>query len=248
VRQRLPTGIRDQDKETDMGKQQTRRAFLGAAGTAVALGAIAESAHAQAASARSIKILGISCSPRKGKSTAKALQACLDAARELGPNVEVELIELAGLKIPGDVAAGIPLEPGQQDDFPRIEAKMREPNVAGIIIGTPVYFSSMSSLCKAFLDRWMVFRRTFDLRDRVGGAVAVGAARNGGQELTVQTIHAVMLCQDMIVVSDGKPTARLGGILVSSNDDVAQDTLGLATARGLGRRVAEVARRMTASA
>lgn len=68
---------------------------------------------------------------------AKALQACLDAAKELGPNIEVELIELAGLKIPGGVAAGIPLEPGQQDDFPKIEARMRESSVAGIIIGTP---------------------------------------------------------------------------------------------------------------
>ena len=67
------------------------------------------------------------------------------------------------------------------------------------------------------------------------------AARNGGQELTLQTIHAAMLCQDMISVSDGKPTARLGGILVISNDDISKDELGLTTTRGLGRRVAEVA-------
>ena len=165
----------------------------------------------------------------------------MEAAKEAGPNVEVELIDLAGLKINGDIAAGIPLAEGQQSDFPKIEAKLREPNVAGIIIGTPVYFSNMSSLCKAFLDRWMVFRRNFDLRNKVGGAVAVGGARNGGQELTLQTIHAAMLCQDMVIVSDGKPTARLGGILVSSNDDISKDELGLATTRGLGRRVAEVA-------
>jgi len=189
-----------------------------------------------------IKILGISCSPRKGKTTAAALQVCLEAARRAGPNVEVELIDLAGMKINPDLAAGIPLEPGQQDDFPKVEARMREPGVAGIIIGTPVYFSNMSALCKAFLDRWMAFRKNFDLRNKVGGAVAVGAARNGGQELTLQTIHAAMLCQDMIIVSDGKPTARLGGILVTSGkDDISQDELGLTTARGLGQRVAEVA-------
>jgi multimeric flavodoxin WrbA len=99
----------------------------------------------------------------------------------------------------------------------------------------------MSSLCKAFLDRWMAFRSTFALRNKVGGALAVGAARNGGQELTLQTVHAAMLCQDMIIVSEGRPTARLGGILVSTKDDVSQDQAGLATARSLGRRVAEVA-------
>ena len=169
------------------------------------------------------------------------MRACLEAARDVGPSVEIELIDLGGMKIHGDVAAGIPLESGQQDDFAQVEAKMREPRVAGIIIGTPVYFSNMSSLCKAFLDCWMVFRRNFDLRNKVGGAIAVGAARNGGQELTLQTIHAAMLCQEMIIVSDGKPTARLGGILVSSNDDISKDEPGLTTARGLGRRVAEVA-------
>lgn len=231
-----------------MDRKQTRRAFLGAAGTAVAVGALPGSARAQASSAKSIKIVGISCSPRKGKATTAALRACLDAAKEAGANVEVELIELAGLKINGDLAAGIPLEPGQQDDFPKVEAKLREPNVAGIIIATPVYFSNMSSLCKAFLDRWMVFRKNFDLRDKVGGAIAVGAGRNGGQELTLQTVHAAMLCQDMIIVSEGKPTARLGGIVVSSGEDVSQDQTGLATAKGLGRRVAEVAKRMTVSA
>lgn len=224
-----------------MSPNRTRRIFLGATGAAVTGSLINEATGQVATPAKRIKIIGVSCSPRKGRTTAAALGACLEAAKEAGPNVEVELIDLAGLKINGDIAAGIPLAEGQQDDFPNIEAKLREPNVAGIIIGTPVYFSNMSSLCKAFLDRWMVFRRNFDLRNKVGAAVAVGGARNGGQELTLQTIHAAMLCQDMVIVSDGKPTARLGGILVSSNDDIGNDELGLATARGLGRRVAEVA-------
>jgi multimeric flavodoxin WrbA len=223
----------------DMAKKLTRRTFLGAAGAAIP-SSMAGRTPGQA-TGTAIKILGISCSPRKGRTTAAALQVALEAAKGIGANVEAELIDLGGLKINGDLAAGIPLEAGQQDDFPKIEAKMRDPNVAGIIIGTPVYFSNMSSLGKGFLDRWMAFRRNFDLRNKVGGAIAVGAARNGGQELTLQTIHAAMLCQDMIIVSDGRPTARLGGILVSAGDDVSKDETGLTTAKGLGRRVAEVA-------
>jgi multimeric flavodoxin WrbA len=187
------------------------------------------------------KIIGVSCSPRKDKTTAAALRICLEAAKSVGPEIEIELIDLGGLKINGDLAAGIPLAAGERDDFPQIEAKLRAPNVGGIIVGTPVYFSNMSSLCKAFLDRWMAFRGTFALRNKIGGAVAVGAARNGGQELTLQTIHAAMLCQDMIIVSEGRPTSRLGGILVSTKDDISKDEAGFATARSLGRRVAELA-------
>jgi multimeric flavodoxin WrbA len=196
-----------------------------------------------------VKILGISCSARKDKNTVVALRAALDAAKESFPRIEVELIDLGGMKIPGDVAAGIPLEAGQQDDFPKVEAKMREPNVGGIIVATPVYFSGMSSLCKAFLDRWMAFRKNFDLRNKIGGAIAVGAARNGGQELTIQSVHAAMFCQDMILVSDGMPTARLGGIVVSGGEGgAAADAAGMTTAKGVGKRVAEVALRLAATA
>ncbi|MCL4793015.1 MAG: flavodoxin family protein [Bryobacteraceae bacterium] len=216
----------------------TRRLFLG----------ISAAGAAQAAQptrpANTIRIIGVSCSPRKGRTTATAVQVALEAAKKAGAGIETEFIDLGGLKMQGALAAGIPLGEGERDDFPAIEARIRLPEVAGIIIGTPVYFTNMSGLAKEFLDRWMVFRKDFGLRDKVGGAIAVGAARNGGQEVTLQTIHAAMLCQDMIIVSDGRPTARLGGILVSGGDDISKDELGLTTARGLGRRVAEVALRL----
>jgi multimeric flavodoxin WrbA len=208
---------------------------------AAAPGGLALQPGEAGSTSKRVKIIAVSCSPRKDRTTAAALRVCLDAAKGAGPEIDIELIDLGGLKIHGDLAAGVPLAAGEHDDFPKIEARMREPNVGGIIVGTPVYFSGMSSLCKAFLDRWMVFRKAFALRNKVGGALAVGAARNGGQELTLQALHAAMLCHDMIIVSEGRPTSRLGGILVSANDDISKDETGLATARSLGRRVAEVA-------
>lgn len=227
-----------------MSSQLTRRFVLGAS---AALAPTAMGAQA-AGGAKTVKIIGVACSPRKGRTTAAAVQVALEAARQVGKTVETEFIDLGGLKMQGALAAGIPLGEGERDDFPAIEARLRAPEVAGIIVGTPVYFTNMSALAKEFLDRWMAFRKDFALRDKVGGAIAVGAARNGGQEVTLQTIHAAMLCQDMIIVSDGRPTARLGGILVSAGEDISRDELGLTTARGLGRRVAEVALKLRQAA
>jgi multimeric flavodoxin WrbA len=228
----------------------SRRGFLEAAGTVVAAGAVAGVGTANAAekpSGGKVRIVGICCSPRKDKTTAAAMRVCLDAAKEAVPGVEVELIELAGLKIPGDVAAGVPLEAGEKDDFPAVAEKIGGPDVAGIILGTPVYFANMSSLCKALLDRWMVFRRNnFALSNKVGGVLAVGGARNGGQQLTIQSILAAMLGQEMIVVGDGRPTAHIGGTLLNNGkDDISGDEFGLSTAKNLGRRVAEVAVRIS---
>jgi hypothetical protein len=46
----------------------------------------------------------------------------------------------------------------------------------------------------------------------------------------------------MIIVGDGRPTAHSGATLWNfAKDDIAQDEMGLETAKNLGRRVAEVA-------
>lgn len=234
-----------------MANDLTRRGFLGAgmgvAGTAVVAGRGAQAAETKAGA---VKILGVATSFRKGKTTATAVQAALEAAKAFCPEgIETEFIDLAEMKIDGAVAAGIPLPAGQKDDFLPLIPKLSDPKVGGIIIGTPVYFGDMSSLCKAFLERWHVFRKTFALGNKVGGVIAVGAGRHGGQEHTLRSVQVAMMGQQMIVVGDGKPTSHCGGTLWNNagypkKDDITQDEMGMATAKNLGRHVAEVARAM----
>jgi len=224
-----------------MPEDVSRRGFLRTVGAAVAAGAVAGSA-AQAGEVppggRKIRVLGLACSPRKGKTTAAAVRVALDAAAKVSPEIEAELIELAGLNIP--VFDPVNLDQG---DFAALAPRLSDPAVGGLIIGTPVYFSGMSSLCKAFIDQCMVFRRNnFALKNKVGGVVAVGGVRNGGQELAIESVQAALMCQEMIVVGDGSPTAHTGAtVLNDGQDDISGDEFGLSTARNLGRRVAEVA-------
>ena len=99
-----------------MSSEVSRRRFLETTGTAALLGAgtvvAAGPAERKEAAAGPIKILGVSCSPRKGKTTTAAMRICLDAAKAADGRIEVELIELAGLRDPrrsggrGRVGAG----------------------------------------------------------------------------------------------------------------------------------------------
>lgn len=74
--------------------------------------------------------------------------------------------------------------------------------------------------------------------------LAVGGVRNGGQELAIQGVQAAMMCQDMICVSDGQPTAHFGATLFSGGPGgIEADDFGLQTARNLGRRVGELTNR-----
>lgn len=196
-----------------------------------------------------MKILGICCSPRKGQTTFRAMEICLEAARAQDSTMTTQVIELAGLDIRPCQACGkckTRLECSIEDDFASLIPPLADSDVAGMIIGTPVYFGTMTAQCKAFIDRCVMFRRNGWLfRNRVGAVLAVGGVRNGGQELTIQAVQAALLCHDMVCVSDGQPTAHFGATVFSGIEGgVEQDDFGLQTARHLGRRVAEVAVRM----
>ena len=224
-----------------MNKQVTRRNFLATAGTAALAATTTSALAAEVGGGKTLKILGIACSPRKGMTTAKSVQAALDAARAADTRIQVELIDLGGLSIAG-WSPTIP-----KDDFDAILPKLRDPQLGGLIIGSPAYFRSLSSLCKAFIERCMPLREgAMLLTNKPVGALAVGGNRNGGQELVVQQILTAMLSYGMVPVGGNSP-AMLGGTLWNTKDDVSQDETGMQSARLLGTHVAEMALKLAAN-
>ncbi|MHC4625246.1 MAG: flavodoxin family protein, partial [Planctomycetota bacterium] len=148
-----------EEGEKQMERKLTRRNVLGAAGTLALAGTpalVVAQGTKDNPKAKLLTILGISCSPRKGKTTAKAVKAALDAAKEVDSGIKVELIDLGGLEVSGWKPTG-----GKQssDDFGQILPKLQDPDLGGLIIGSPVYFRSMSAVCKAFLERCAVLRK-----------------------------------------------------------------------------------------
>jgi len=92
------------------------------------------------------------------------------------------------------------------------------------------------------MDRTLPLRRQgMKLRNKIGGAIAIGASRNGGQEHVCSAIHNFMLLHEMVVVSD-TITAHFGGIAVGGHEEnaVSLDEKGLETVRNLGRRIADL--------
>ncbi len=223
-----------------MTEEYTRRRFVETAGVALAAGMTALGAQAGDAGASRVKIIGLCCSPRQGKTTSEALRLCLEEAAKVSDRIETEQIELGALKIPAYVAAGIPLEEGERDDFPTLVPKLAAKEVGAIIIGTPVYFGNMSALCKSFIDRTTAFRKDFSLSGKVGAVLAVGGSRNGGQELTIQSVQTSLMAQEMLIIGEGRPSSHWGGTLWNKDDSIAWDEFGVSTARNLGKRVAEV--------
>ena len=192
-----------------------------------------------------MKILGICGSHRGGKATEHYLRRALAKASEAG--FETETVLLHSLEIePCDVCEGCKAGDGcvKDDDARKVMDRMEEADA--IIVATPTYFASVSGKIKNLMDRTLSLRRKkFALDNKVGGAITVGASRNGGQEFACLQVHNWMFLHGMVVVADSKPTAHFGGIGVCSRGaDPAEDKVGTETAENLGRKVAEVVGRM----
>lgn len=110
-----------------------------------------------------------------------------------------------------------------------------------VIVGSPVYFASVSGEVKTFLDNWLlkfgVFR-DLKMRNKVGGAFTTGASISNGKETTMLAILEAMLVNQMVIVSGG---GAFGASATTGPDSPGIDDKKLATARDLGKRVAEVA-------
>ncbi len=227
-------------------RNMNRRLFFGAAAASAA--ALTGFTHAAAPPAGSVKIVGIAGSLRKGKSTYKAVELALESATTVSPAIATEIIELSGLSLDPYIAVGAKSS-DRPDDFPALREKLVAPDVFGVLMGSPVYMGIVSSPLKQLFERMLAFRQGgFPLRNKVGGAIAVGAGRNTGVELILQQLIMFMISQEMILVGDGNPGDHWGGTMQSQGEELSKDEGSLNTIRGVGKRVAEIALRMAASA
>ena len=111
------------------------------------------------------KILGIVGSPRKGN-TSFLVKKALEAAESEG--VEVETIFLGKLDINPCIACETCKETGKcsiEDDVGEVLSKIS--SAQGIIMGSPVYFGSISAQTKMLMDRTRPLRRDFKLKNKV---------------------------------------------------------------------------------
>ena len=111
-----------------------------------------------------------------------------------------------------------------------------------VVVGSPVYWSNMSGEVKAFFDNWQfkfgVFPE-FKMKNKVGAAFATGGQISSGKEMTMLTILAAMLGNQMIVVSGG---GAFGASATTEGASPGIDDEELVEAEALGRRVADVTR------
>jgi len=182
-----------------------------------------------------MKALGISGSPRPGGNCEYLTQHALRSLAEEG--IETEYLSLAGLEIghcTGCYACQNEPRCIIEDDLAPVYDKMLAAD--GLILTTPVYFGSASSLMKAFIDRTgMIARSNGDLfKGKVGGPLVVG--RRGGQNFTLAQMNYWFHLMQFYMTGADYWNIAFG----RAKGDVVQDKEGLDTAWSFGKNLAQL--------
>lgn len=209
------------------------------------------------------RILVIQGGGRRQGNTYHLCQAALEGAAAAG--AEVSFVSLAGKRISpclGYACDFCRTHNGVcriEDDFGTLYRQVLAAD--GIVIGTPVYMGTLSAQLKAFMERFRagsmaaLFHGGVDpMRDKVGGALAVGIHPYGGQEFAIQAIINFFLAEEMVVVGGDSPHAYFGAAADSGRpgphpcppDAVLDCRWVRQAATTVGKRVALVARALKA--
>jgi len=174
-----------------------------------------------------VKVLGISCSPRKGGNTETMVKAALDKAQSEG--AEVEFLSLSGKTVSpcdGCLACRTTGQCHIDDDMQDIYDKLWKAD--GIIFGTPVYFWSVTAQAKALIDRTFAFSPEKNLRNKPAGAI-IAQGRDGSTG-ALATLYNFFVGHRMITIGYAMGFG-------SEKGSVKEDASAMTGAASLGKAI-----------
>jgi multimeric flavodoxin WrbA len=183
-----------------------------------------------------MKVVAFNGSPRVNGNTSHGLKTVLAELEKEG--ITTELVQLGGRKVFGCMACGKCFEnknkqcARQDDEMNFFIEKMIEAD--GILIGSPVYFSNVSTEVKALIDRCgFVSKANGDMLKRKVGASVI-AVRRAGATFVYSAINFFFGIAQMIVPCSSYWNMGMG----LKPGDVLNDAEGIRTFQTLGQNMA----------
>ena len=189
-----------------------------------------------------MKVIGINCSPRKNGNTEILIREVFRSLEE--NDIKTEFFQLGGKKVNGCIACMKcrKAKDGKchqdNDVLNKCIKKMR--NADGIIIGSPTYFSDLSTEAKALLDvAGYALRGAGNPLRRKAGAAVVSVRRTGAIH-TFDSINHFFLINEMIIPGSSYWNIGIG----KEKGDVSTDEEGMKTMEILGTNMAWLLKRL----
>ncbi|MGI5912079.1 MAG: flavodoxin family protein [Syntrophomonadaceae bacterium] len=188
-------------------------------------------------------IIAINGSPNRDGNTSFLLQQALAESTQRGANTEILFCReiLQDQSNPFCVNCSSPCSGKCYNNKKLAKAYSLMSKADALILGSPVFFGTISAQLKAFFDKSRLLRTEKRLINVIGGAVVVGASRFGGQETTMRAMHDIMLVHGMLIVGDGYIEDDCGHMGVGAQRPSSEDENAIRRSRILGKRIYQVA-------
>ncbi len=186
-------------------------------------------------------IVGVNGSPQREGNTYRLIVAVLERCADLGARTGIIQVmdALEGQERPYCVACGTPCPEECHQSAPLAEAYGLLRQADALVVGSPVYFGTVSGQLKSFWDKSRNLRGEKALVNKPAGALAVGAGRFGGQETTVRAIQDILLVHGMRIVGDASTVSGAGHQGVCAQRPSDEDSWALQRAAILAEALVE---------
>lgn len=177
------------------------------------------------------KILFINGSPNENGCVSTAMDEVIGVLRDSG--IETEKIWLGKKAMPDCMACMQCQVKGRcviEDQVNEVAAQIDD--IAGIVVGSPVYYGGPNGRITSFLDRLFFSVPDEKFNGKLGASIV--SCRRGGATAAFERLNQYFLIENMHVVGSQYWNQVHGG----SAEDVKKDAEGLQTMRTLGRNIA----------
>ena len=192
-----------------------------------------------------LKVVAFNGSPRTNGNTMQSLKIVLAQLEKQG--IETEIVQLGGRKVFGCLSCGKCAElqnhrcARQDDEMNTFIQKMEEAD--GILIGSPTYFSNVSTEVKALIDRCGFVAKANGgtmYKGKVGAAVV--AVRRAGSTFTYSAINFFFGISEITICT----SSYWNMTLALEPGDVQKDAEGIQTFEVLGQNMAKLLKQVNA--
>lgn len=184
-------------------------------------------------------VVALNGSPNRNGNTAFLLNEVKKHIEKLGGEFEIINVQSAVLdcKHPFCMECKSPCDQNCLKGTKLEEAYNKITKADAVIVGSPVYFGTVSAQLKCFFDKSRYIRTQKKWIGKIGAVITVGASKYGGQELTGNTIQNMLMVHGFNIMNDGYEEFDAGHFGVSAQKPANEDEFAIKRAKVLAYRI-----------
>lgn len=173
-----------------------------------------------------MKVLAINGSARSNGNTHRALEIMAQILNT--HKIDVEIIDLVDKKInPFDFK-----KRDKDDELPALAEKVKQ--VDGLILGSPTYYSNVTSRMQMFFEGIGTLCSRDDLRGKIGASIAI--ARRQGANVVYSAMNYFFGIHEMPIAT----SSYWNLIIAKKPGDIEKDEEGIQTLKTLGKNMSHL--------